>query len=90
MEFGKEEVKAWFEITKKQNGLACSDSNSYQKLGLVVDLGSLSSLSAPARYRKMIGLMKFTKKYSRKLIRKEQMQTPGVPITTMYCDDACE
>ena len=30
--------------------------------GLVGDLGSLSSLSTPARDRKMIDLMKFTKK----------------------------
>ena len=50
-------------IANNRNGLACSsDSNSYRMSGRVVESGSLSALSTPARYRKMIDVMKFTKK----------------------------
>ena len=59
---GEEEFVAWFEIANNQNGLACNDSNLCQMMGLVVESGSLSALSTPDRERKMIDLMKFTKK----------------------------
>mmetsp|Transcript_22523 Transcript_22523/g.22800 ORF Transcript_22523/g.22800 Transcript_22523/m.22800 type:complete len:112 (+) Transcript_22523:142-477(+) len=54
-----------FEIANNQIGLVYSDSNLYRMSGSVVDFGSLFLLSTPARYRKMVGLMKFTKKILR-------------------------
>jgi len=59
---GEEGFVDSFKIANNRNGLACSDSTLYRMLGFLVDSGSLSSLSTPARYRKMVDWMKFTKK----------------------------
>ena len=49
-------------IANNRNGLACSDSKSYWMSGSVVDSGIVLLLSTPARYRNMVGWMKFTKR----------------------------